>query len=258
MLKDAATKISKGDYGTRVKNNNNDEIGELIDSFNNMAEQLSIQSKQIEQDKLLRISSVIDAQENERQRLSRDLHDGLGQMLLAVKMKLEQAKKSSNEKNISTITEAIELIKNTIAEIRTISNDLMPTVLANFGLTEGLNKLCRDSLQNSSIDFDFICNNLENINFDEKEQIYIFRIIQEIVNNIIKHSNAKEAQIKIFNENDTLNIIVKDNGMGFDSTLNKSGNGLKNILERTKLLNGSLLINSIINQGTTIQISIPI
>ncbi|HPO64175.1 MAG TPA: sensor histidine kinase, partial [Candidatus Kapabacteria bacterium] len=258
MLRDAATKISKGDYDIRVNNKNNDEIGELIDSFNNMAEQLSIQSKQIEQDKLLRISTVIDAQENERQRLSRDLHDGLGQMLLAVKMKLEQAKKSSNEKNISSIAEAIELIKNTIAEIRTISNDLMPTVLANFGLAEGLKKLCRDSLQNPSISFDFFCNNLEDIKLDEKKQIYIFRIIQELMNNIIKHSEAKEAQIKIFNENDTLNIIVKDNGMGFDSTLNKSGNGLKNILERTKLLNGSLLINSIINQGTTIQITIPV
>ncbi len=258
MLKDAATKISKGDYDIRVNNKNNDEIGELIDAFNNMAEQLSIQSKQIEQDKLLRISSVIDAQENERQRLSRDLHDGLGQMLLAVKMKLEQAKKSSNEKNTSSIAEAIELIKNTIAEIRTISNDLMPTVLANFGLAEGLTKLCRDSLQNPLIKFNYECNNLEDIKLDEKEQIYIFRIIQELMNNIIKHSNSTEAQIKIYFENDTLNILVNDNGMGFDSSLNKSGNGLKNILERTKLLSGSLLINSIINQGTTIQITIPV
>ncbi len=258
MLKDAATKISKGDYDTRVNNKNNDEIGELIDSFNNMAEQLSIQSKQIEQDKLLRISSVIDAQEKERQRLSRDLHDGLGQMLLAVKMKLEQAKKSSNEKNISSIAEAIELIKNTIAEIRTISNDLMPTVLANFGLAEGLTKLCRDSLQNPLIKFNYECNNLEDIKLDEKAQIYIFRIIQELMNNIIKHSNATEAQINIYFENDTLNIFVNDNGIGFDTSLNKSGNGLKNILERTKLLNGNLLINSIINQGTTIQITIPV
>jgi len=78
------------------------------------------------------------------------------------------------------------------------------------------------------------------------------------MNNIIKHSNATEAQIKIYFENDTLNIFVNDNGIGFDTSLNKSGNGLKNILERTKLLNGNLLINSIINQGTTIQITIPV
>lgn len=258
MLKDAAMKISKGDYHTNIQTKSEDEIGELINSFNNMAEQLLIQSEQIQKDKLLRISSMIDALEQERQRFSRDLHDGLGQMLLAIKIKIEQSKNSDKEKSLIYTNEAIELLKQTINEIRNISNDLRPNVLEMFGLKDGIKKLCRDSLQNSDIDFKFVCEDIDIGEMDSKKQIYIFRIVQEIINNILKHSAATEAEISLFNEESDLIIKVADNGKGFDVSKKNYGNGINNIKERVELLKGSCEIISQLFEGTKYNIKIPV
>lgn len=258
MLKDAAMKISKGDYHTNIQTKSEDEIGELISSFNNMAEQLLIQSEQIQKDKLLRISSMIDALEQERQRFSRDLHDGLGQMLLAIKIKIEQSKNSDKEKSLIYTNEAIELLKQTINEIRNISNDLRPNVLEMFGLKDGIKKLCRDSLQNSDIDFKFVCEDIDIGEMDSKKQIYIFRIVQEIINNILKHSAATEAEISLFNEGNNLIIKVADNGKGFDVSKKIYGNGINNIKERVELLKGSCEIISQLFEGTKYNIKIPV
>jgi len=257
LLKDAATKISEGKYNVRVNLKSNDEMGELITSFNNMAEQLSLQSEQIVKDKLLRISSVIDAQEQERQRLSRDLHDGLGQMLLAVKIKLEQLKNYDIEKLKINMSDALELLKNSISEIRTISNDLTPTVLANFGLEDSIKKLCRDCLGTANITFDLKCEGLATVKLNAKKQIYIFRIIQEIINNITKHSAASSVQISIFTLNDMIEFNISDNGKGFDLNYTNKGNGLNNIMERCELMNGICNIESNENHGTSFRITIP-
>lgn len=256
-LKKAAVKISEGDYDSVVENKFNDELGELVESFNIMSEQLKIQKEQIQIDKKNRLSSIIDAQEKERQRLSRDLHDGLGQMLMAIKMKIEQAKANS-EKSKQYIIDSLELIKNTIADLRAISNDLMPSVLINFGLKDGMQKLCRDSAESSGIIINFECNNIDNLRIENKEQIYIYRIIQELVNNILKHSKAANAEIIVNYAGDNLSILLKDDGIGFETNRNYTGNGLNNISDRVELLNGKLEINSKLNLGTEINITIPL
>jgi signal transduction histidine kinase len=174
-LNEAATKISKGQFNIKIIPQSNDEIGELINSFNNMSNQLALQSEQIAKDKLFRISAVIDAQEVERQRLSRDIHDGLGQMLLAIKFKLEKIEKLSFGTVKSQVQETIYLIKNSINEIRAISNNLMPTVLANFGLEEGIKRLCNDSLNSAHILCDFSFQSTLHNSIDNRKQIYIFR-----------------------------------------------------------------------------------
>ncbi len=257
-LKDAALQISKGDYEIRLVSKTNDEMGELFSAFNVMSEQLAIQSEQINKDKLLRISAMLDAIELERKRLSRDLHDGLGQMLLAVKIKLEQSKNASEEKKSIYLNDALDLLKHSINEIRTISNNLTPTVLEMFGLEDGIKKLCRDLLDNSEIQYNFNCENLDVQSINSKQQIYIFRIIQEIINNIQKHSNASEAAIHISKINDFIKINAYDNGIGFVRDSNMKGNGIHNIYERVELLGGECSINSILKKGTEIYITIPI
>lgn len=257
-LNEAANKISQGDYNIRLERKSNDEIGELITSFNNMAKVLQVQSEQLKKEKLLRISSVLDAQEKERQRLSRDLHDGLGQMLLATKIKIEQIVNKEPKKNENNFNEAIELLKNSISEIRTISNDLMPTVLSNFGLKEGIKRLCFDFESNSGIHFDFNCEVFDDTKLESKIQIYIFRIIQELLNNILKHSTAEKASLNINSSDSILNIQISDSGKGFDISQKNSGNGINNIIERTELLGGDIKFDSEISKGTKVFLKIPV
>jgi signal transduction histidine kinase len=257
-LNEAANKISQGDYNIRLERKSNDEIGELITSFNKMAKDLYAQSELLKKEKLLRISSVLDAQEKERQRLSRDLHDGLGQMMLAVKIKLEQIQNKGLENSESRLNEAIELLKSSITEIRTISNNLMPNVLANFGLKEGIKRLCLDFESNSGIRFDFNCEDFEDTKLEPKIQIYIFRIIQELLNNIIKHSSAQRASLNISQSDSHFAIQISDNGTGFDISQKNSGNGINNIIERTELLGGEIKFESELSKGTKVFLKIPV
>ena len=257
-LKNAAIKISNGDYRLVIDNKSNDEIGDLVRAFNEMAKQLLSQSEQIKQDNLLRIQSVIDTQEQERQRLSRDLHDGLGQMLLAIKLKMDQIVIHEDSKHQKHLQEAKELLKNAISEIRVISEDLTPVVLSNFGLEEGIKKLCRDTIQSTNIKMSLVCDNLDKVKLGAKNQIYIYRILQEAINNIIKHSEATKVTIKVVSNYKQLLLHIQDNGKGFDNNSKNFGSGLKNIDERTQMLEGEMELISSVVDGTKINIKIPI
>ena len=201
---------------------------------------------------------MIDGQEMERQRLSRDLHDGLGQSILAVKMKLEQAKGADPEKNKAVMLEALELIRGIIREIRSISYNLMPPVLAAFGLERGLRTLCKEASSASMIDIQFKCEWLP-AEIDNMMQIYLYRIIQEAVHNITRHSQADSAEVSLFGKPGLLCISIHDNGHGFDfSNSELRGNGINNMIERVELLGGICNFASGSKKGTTIEIQIPI
>jgi len=257
-LQKASEQIGAGNYEVNLEVASIDEIGLLTDAFNNMSLQLKKQKEEIEIEKTQKVSSLIDGQEMERQRLSRDLHDSLGQSILAVKIKLEQVKNANIEKNQQIIYETLDLIKNTINEIRNISNDLMPPVLEAFGLEHGLKNLCKDTSANTSIPITFTCENIPET-LDKKLQIYLYRISQEAINNITKHSSATEASIKISYVNKVLFLNIADNGNGFEITkTNNQGNGIMNIKQRVELLKGECKIFSGTGKGTQINIKIPV
>ena len=195
-LEKATEQIGSGNYEGILQVTSLDEIGLLTETFNSMTARLKKQSEEIEQEKTKRVSLLIDGQEMERQRLSRDLHDSLGQSLLAIKIKLEQAKNASPEKSQKIILETQELLKDTIQEIRNITNNLMPTVLEAFGIEQGLMNLCKHTETNTGIEIIFTCENLP-ASFDQRKQIYLYRIAQEAINNITKHSDADKASISI-------------------------------------------------------------
>jgi signal transduction histidine kinase len=257
-LKRASELIGSGNYDIVLPVKSLDEIGVLTETFNHMSEQLKKQKEEIEMERKHRMSSLIDGQEMERQRLSRDLHDGLGQSLLAVKMKLEQISCNDSNKEMNIISDAKSMLKDSIQEIRNVSNDLMPAVLEAFGIREGLNHLCQFSSQNSGMNIMFCCDEIPN-DWPKRIQIYLYRIAQEAIHNIAKHAEATEAKIELLYDCSFLYLNISDNGKGFTiNHLENKGNGIVNIKQRVELLNGSCEFSSLSGEGASIKIKIPI
>ena len=256
-LNHAAREIGEGNLDVEIKHNLNDEIGDLTDTFNEMIHQLKDKTEELNLERIKRLSSLYDGQEIERQRLSRELHDSLGQQILAIKMKLEQAYYDDNEYK-EILNETIELSSSTAKEIRNISNNLSPAVLSEFGLETAINNLIRELINITGIDVELISEIPDDL--ESKQETYVFRICQEAINNITKYSNASKVSIHFSVKNNTLFIDISDNGEGFeinDNHLTK-GNGLSNMKERAHLLNGSFCVNSEPGHGTHICISIPL
>lgn len=258
-LKDAAQNITSGNYDVFVEDIvSNDEIGSLIDAFNEMSSKIKEQTENLKLERSMRLSSMIDGQELERQRLSRELHDGLGQSILAIKMRLERMSNATPEKAKEIMSEVQQLFVNTINEVRSISNDLMPAVLSEFGLIDALSNLCRDVSKSTGIDIKFIHEDF-NTTTDDKIKTYLYRISQEALNNIIKHSDAKSAVFDLKCKKDFVELAIVDNGKGFDYSGDRKmcGNGISNMKERVNLLGGKINIESNNEFGTIINITIP-
>ncbi len=257
-LRQVTDKITLGEYGQTLDLDINDEIGDLIHAFNEMTSRLKLQSEKLEEQKLLSLQSLIDGQEIERQRLSRELHDGLAQLILAIKMRTERALNVHPDVAQQIIKDSKELLSQTLAEIRNISNNLMPAVLTNFGLKQALMNLVNETEKIQKFSIYYSCKSELLIN-NKKIETYIYRIIQEAFNNIVKHANAKKVELVIMLKNSQLDICVSDDGEGFDAGnghLN-SGNGISNMKERVSLLGGKFKLTSKSGNGTKLDISIP-
>lgn len=258
-LNDAAHEIGEGNFDIEISSNLNDEIGELTESFVKMAKKLKMQSKELETEKSKRLSSLIDGQEKERQRLSRELHDSLGQLLIGLKLKFENL---LNQNNIIKNNNEAEYLGNlfdlTIDETRRISNNLLPAALSEFGLITAIRNLCDEIADSSNILIKFKSEGT----FDIKNKIlkiYLFRIVQEGLTNILKHANSSLVHLSL-NLNDTkIILIIEDNGKGFDvKSIKSNSHGINNIKDRVSLLNGSITINSGKQEGTKITIELPL
>lgn len=259
-LKLAAQKITEGNYDVFVKDIvSSDEIGSLIQAFNEMSSKIAEQTENLKLERSMRLSSMIDGQELERQRLSRELHDGLGQSILSIKMRLERMEKADSEKSKKIMEEVQRLFTNSINEVRTISNNLMPAVLNEFGLVDALTTLCRDVANSTGIQIKINHNELS-VELEDKIKTYLYRISQEALNNIIKHSKATHAIITLYSSNRKVMLRIEDDGIGFNYTENQKlcGNGISNMKERVLLLNGEIDITSIKKKGTFIKIAVPI
>jgi signal transduction histidine kinase len=255
-LKDATKKLSDGNYDTSIKTTSKDEIGQLTDTFNAMVLKIKEQTEKLKLERSMRLRSMLKGQEIERQRLSRELHDGLGQLILAMKMKLQQTINSPKEKSDKITSEVISHFDRAIKEVRDISNNLMPAELRDFGFEKALKELLKEIEKSTSITIDIAIKN--EILFDNFEhQTYMYRIFQEALSNIIKHSKASTVKIRILNQMNNLRILISDNGNGFNKHISNTGNGISNMKERVNLLNGIFHIESNKN-GTAINIEIPL
>jgi signal transduction histidine kinase len=200
-----------------------------------------------------RAATLIEGQENERRRIINDLHDGVGQLLTAVRMRVELLEDNHHLKE-----EIKTQINETIAEVKRISYNVMPQALVDFGLEAALKGLC-DTVKKYAplkIDFRYVreCNHV--LNFEIT--IAVFRIAQEALNNIVKHAAATQVTFHVIDKEDELYVVIEDNGKGFRETKISTGSGLRNIRERAKLLNGNVEINSTEGHGSVIEVHIPI
>ncbi len=256
-LNQAAHQVGIGNLDVEIKYNSNDEIGELNYTFNQMVKKLKMQTKELEIERAKSLRLLINGQETERQRLSRELHDSLGQLLIGLRLKYESCLNHSKIKT-NSFTDLNALFDQTIEETRRISNNLMPAALSEFGLTTAIRNICNEITETTDI---YVQYKVEGSGkeLDSEVKIYLFRIIQEGLTNIIKHSNAKKASVDLLFKKEVIFINIKDDGCGFDQSKIKSviSNGINNIKDRVSLLSGKLKITSKVSKGTIINIEIP-
>jgi signal transduction histidine kinase len=211
----------------------------------------------------LRSKAVIEAEEKERVRIARELHDGIGQQLSAAKLNvaaLQAASKTEKPEEKMMIQNAVELIDESIKEVRAVSHSMMPSVLIKAGLVSAVREFINKISSTGNLKINLEITGLTE-RLDNTVETVLFRVLQELVNNIIKHAKASEVGIQFIRHENELTILVEDNGIGFDvSKLNTEdgGIGLKNIQSRIAYLNGEVIFDSYPGKGTTVTIELPL
>jgi signal transduction histidine kinase len=208
----------------------------------------------------LGLKAVIEGQEEERKRIAKDLHDGIGQQLSGLKMAWQVLSKHISDKTPEETQELKNLTKtldDATAEVRTISHEMMPRALSEFGLIPAIQDMLEKCLGPTNLKYEFEHFKVES-RFAENVEISLYRITQELINNIIKHSGATEVAIQLIKSKSKLLLIVEDNGHGFDSKSKGDGIGLMNIKSRLNTINGKVNFEPSPNSGTVATIRIPV
>jgi len=200
------------------------------------------------------LTAVITSQEAERKRFAADLHDGLGQLISAVRLNLS---KENVEKR--SLDQAVEVLNEMNSEIRNIAFNLMPQVLIKNGLTDALNELATRVNLSDKVRIKIGTYDVEPIHETDKK-VALYRVCQEWINNILKYGKATEINVQLVQHQQELVITIEDNGQGFDTNMLtlSQGNGWKNIQSRLAMINGQIEIDSVVGrQGTTVIVTIP-
>ena len=233
-------------------------FAQLNQSLTNIFERIRKQEDELQTEKLRRLRSVIDGQDQERQHLSRELHDDIGQSLIAIKLQLENAETQNYSMMRAGIDSAKNMMDTTIEDVRNVCNALIPAALNEFGVVSTLRALCSEL--GALAGFKSIFENEGSLDrMSKKSQVYLYRIAQEALTNISKHARASQVTVKLKRGNNIVTLEVTDNGKGFifDPVSFAHRNGLQNMRERTQLLQGEFTINSEPGKGTTIIVTIP-
>ena len=214
---------------------------------------------------------TVNFQEDERKRVSRELHDGINQLLVSVSYKLDSInnklqKQQSNkvpQSLLQSINDAQDILNSTMQEVRRISRDLRPSLLDDLGLNAALESLCNDFSERTGIKVE-ISNKCQNDRLPQEIETAFYRIIQEALTNIEKHAlSAKHVILKIEKSSKKVTLNISNDGIGFDkSTLDRTnpdrGLGLKNMRDRTELLEGVMTVVSSPDKGTSVNVKIPL
>jgi len=214
----------------------------------------------LKEQELIAIDAMIEGQEKERQLIASDLHDDLGALMATLQLNFENLDKHKNSKDANILfAKTKSLISEAYQKIRKIAHAKNSGVIAKQGLLKAIKNNATKISQLNNIDIEVREYGLEN-RLENSLELMIFRIVQELIANIIKHAQASEVTIHFTNHEDLLNIMVEDNGIGFDTnSISKSnGMGIHSIEKRIESIEGSMTIESIKGRGTTVILDIPI
>jgi two-component system, NarL family, sensor kinase len=208
------------------------------------------------------LQAALDSQENERRRLAGDLHDSIGAMLSTIRVGLSTLAKKE-EGPSEAIIQTKQMLDDTIESVRSISRDLMPSTLEKFGLSQAIKEICERISSATKLPVNFHEDG-QSVALDKQKEVMLFRVVQELLNNALKHSQATTIQVNTLWNHD-LSITVEDNGIGFDHDQRKDGKtagkglGLFNIENRARLLGASVAFGKpAMNRGTRISLRLPL
>ncbi len=226
----------------------------------NLQNKIALQNEVLHQQDIAS-KAVIDAEENERKRIAADLHDGIGQMMSVAKMNLSVFEGDLNFKSAEQkkqFENVIAMVDESCREVRNVSHQMMPNALLKSGLASAVKEFI------SRIDTRILKVSLHTEGLNERlegnVETVLYRVIQECVNNVLKHSGANNLDISIMKDGSGISASIEDNGRGFDISRREKfeGIGLKNIFSRIKYLNGSIDFTSAPGQGTAVVIQLPL
>ncbi len=204
--------------------------------------------------------AVLKGEEQERTRLAKDLHDGLGGMLSGIKYSFNTMKGNliMTPENTQAFERSMDMLDSSIKEMRRVAHNMMPEALVKFGLDTALKDFCNDINQSGALQVNYQPIGMENAVIEQTTAITIYRIVQELINNTMKHAAAKNAVVQVSKTNNEISITVEDDGKGFDtSILNHSkGIGWSNIQNRVEFLKGKLDVHSQAGKGTSVLIEL--
>jgi len=219
--------------------------------------------KELEKERqLTAVEAVLKGEEQERSRLAKDLHDGLGGMLSGIKFSFQNMKGNlvMTPQNQQTFERSMDMLDSSIKEMRRVAHNMMPESLLRFGLETALQDYCKDINSSGALHISYQSFGIADYDFEQTMAITIYRIIQELINNILKHASAKTAIVQVTKSDNLLAITVEDDGKGFDTKIidQSKGMGWINIKNRVDFLNGKLDVNSQAGSGTSVQIEFTI
>jgi Amt family ammonium transporter len=200
----------------------------------------------------------VETQERERETIARDLHDGAGQSLAALKINLGLLNTNTGDEQMDARRDiSISLVDNTMEEIRNVLHNLKPVELVNDGLATSIQSLCQKTEKVSGIKFECIIE--EPLpHWDPTEELNIYRIVQENLTNMVKHSKAKNAIVEfVKSKDDTYRLAISDDGTGFEPTHARGGLGLTAMKERADMLNAIINVTSQPGIGTKMTLEVP-
>lgn len=214
------------------------------------------------QQQLTATENVLKGEEQERTRLAKDLHDGLGGMLSGIKFSLNTMKGNliMTPENAQAFERSIDMLDSSIKEMRRVAHNMMPEALVKFGLDTALKDFCNEINRSGALEVSYQSIGLENTEIEQTTAITIYRIVQELINNTMKYAAAKTAIVQVARSAHQISVTVEDDGKGFDTSVldHSKGIGWSNIRNRVEFLKGKVDVLSEKGKGTSVHIEINI
>ena len=202
--------------------------------------------------------ATIEAQEKERKEIGKELHDNIGQQLTTAKLYLDIAKENVDDATLKLINQASKSISDIISEVRSLSRALTPASISDIGLIESVKDLCESIKSTQAFGIRFYHKHFEEEKLDEDIKLMLFRIIQEQINNTIKHADASAILIRLQMDAEHISLTVADNGKGFNPSSIKKGLGLDNMANRAAVFNGKFELKTEPEKGCSIIVTVPV